>query len=120
MRRSVSTPSGRACGHLRGVRRAAACRREVLPRVRNSGVAPGLPVVRHPGRAGRFCGSCGSPLDAGTPTAAAESGVERPVAERRVTSVLFGDLVGFTPLSESKDSEEVRELLSRTSRSAGW
>jgi class 3 adenylate cyclase len=34
------------------------------------------------------------------------------VAERRVTSVLFGDLVGFTPLSESKDSEEVRELLS--------
>jgi class 3 adenylate cyclase len=37
---------------------------------------------------------------------------ERPLAERRVTSVLFGDLVGFTPLSESKDSEEVRELLS--------
>jgi class 3 adenylate cyclase/tetratricopeptide (TPR) repeat protein len=29
-----------------------------------------------------------------------------------VTSVLFGDLVGFTPLSESKDTEEVRELLS--------
>ena len=26
--------------------------------------------------------------------------------------MLFGDLVGFTPLSESKDSEEVRELLS--------
>ena len=36
----------------------------------------------------------------------------RPVAERRVTSVLFGDLVGFTPLSESRDPEEVRELLS--------
>ena len=35
-----------------------------------------------------------------------------PVAERRVTSVLFGDLVGFTPLSESRDPEEVRELLS--------
>ena len=34
------------------------------------------------------------------------------MAERRVTSVLFGDLVGFTPLSESKDAEEVRELLS--------
>ena len=29
-----------------------------------------------------------------------------------MTSVLFGDLVGFTPLSEGKDSEEVRELLS--------
>ena len=29
-----------------------------------------------------------------------------------MTSVLFGDLVGFTPLSEGKDPEEVRELLS--------
>ncbi|KRA38202.1 hypothetical protein ASD81_06000 [Nocardioides sp. Root614] len=32
-------------------------------------------------------------------------------AARRITSVLFGDLVGFTTLSESRDSEEVRELL---------
>jgi len=59
---------------------------------------------------GRFCGRCGAPLDAGAP---------RPpepvsgVAERRVTSVLFGDLVGFTTLAESRDAEEVRELLSR-------
>jgi class 3 adenylate cyclase/tetratricopeptide (TPR) repeat protein len=36
-----------------------------------------------------------------------------PVAERRVTSVLFGDLVGFTTLSEGRDPEDVRELLSR-------
>jgi class 3 adenylate cyclase len=36
-----------------------------------------------------------------------------PVASRRITSVLFGDLVGFTPLSESRDQEDVRELLSR-------
>jgi len=35
-----------------------------------------------------------------------------PVAERRVCSVLFCDLVGFTPLSESRDPEAVRELLS--------
>ena len=34
-------------------------------------------------------------------------------AERRVCSVLFCDLVGFTPLSESRDPEEVRELLTR-------
>jgi class 3 adenylate cyclase/predicted ATPase len=34
------------------------------------------------------------------------------VAERRVCSVLFCDLVGFTPLSESRDPESVRELLS--------
>jgi class 3 adenylate cyclase/tetratricopeptide (TPR) repeat protein len=36
-----------------------------------------------------------------------------PVAERRVCSVLFCDLVGFTPLSEAHDAEEIRELLSR-------
>ncbi|HEY0414923.1 MAG TPA: adenylate/guanylate cyclase domain-containing protein [Gaiellaceae bacterium] len=35
------------------------------------------------------------------------------VAERRLVSVLFADLVGFTALSESRDAEEVRELLSR-------
>jgi class 3 adenylate cyclase/tetratricopeptide (TPR) repeat protein len=35
------------------------------------------------------------------------------VAERRVCSVLFCDLVGFTPLSEARDPEAVRELLSR-------
>jgi len=35
------------------------------------------------------------------------------VAERRVCSVLFCDVVGFTPLSESQDPEAVRELLSR-------
>jgi class 3 adenylate cyclase len=59
---------------------------------------------------GRFCGRCGAPLDTAAVTARP---AERPVAERRVTSVLFGDLVGFTTLSESRDPEEVRELLSR-------
>jgi class 3 adenylate cyclase/tetratricopeptide (TPR) repeat protein len=38
--------------------------------------------------------------------------LQTPVAERRLVSVLFADLVGFTPLSESRDPEEVRELLS--------
>ncbi|CAN5157914.1 AAA family ATPase [soil metagenome] len=36
-----------------------------------------------------------------------------PAAERRLVSVLFADLVGFTTLSESRDSEDVRELLTR-------
>jgi class 3 adenylate cyclase len=35
------------------------------------------------------------------------------LSERRLVSVLFGDLVGFTGLSEHRDPEEVRELLSR-------
>ncbi|HEU5243924.1 MAG TPA: adenylate/guanylate cyclase domain-containing protein [Gaiellaceae bacterium] len=61
-----------------------------------------------------FCGECGTAL--GTTPAAASAAVapvEAAVAERRLVSVLFADLVGFTTLSESRDPEEVRELLSR-------
>jgi class 3 adenylate cyclase len=36
-----------------------------------------------------------------------------PIAERRLVTVLFADLVGFTTISEGRDPEEVRELLSR-------
>jgi class 3 adenylate cyclase/tetratricopeptide (TPR) repeat protein len=49
--------------------------------------------------------------DPGAPTGAA--GAISPVAERRLVSVLFADLVGFTPYSEGRDAEEVRELLTR-------
>ena len=65
----------------------------------------------HPVAAGaRFCDECGAPLDAAaaSPTVPAE-----PTAERRVVSVLFADLVGFTALSAGRDPEETRELLSR-------
>jgi class 3 adenylate cyclase len=55
----------------------------------------------------RFCGECGTALGGAAPPAARGSG-----AERRLVSVLFADLVGFTPLSETRDAEEVRELLS--------
>ena len=30
-----------------------------------------------------------------------------------MASILFADIVGFTPLAESRDPEEVRELLGR-------
>ena len=36
-----------------------------------------------------------------------------PISERRLVSVLFADLVGFTSLSETRDPDEVRDLLSR-------
>ncbi len=39
--------------------------------------------------------------------------VPAPAVQRRVTSVLFGDLVGFTALSEARDAEDVRGLLTR-------
>jgi class 3 adenylate cyclase/predicted ATPase len=62
----------------------------------------------------KFCGECGTRLDE---TAAAPAPVPAPVveptAERRLVSVLFGDLVGFTASSENEDPEQVRELLSR-------
>src|SRR5947209_2991495 len=62
----------------------------------------------------RFCAECGTPVTAATAPATPEQRTTSPrVAERRVTSVLFGDLVGFTTLSESRDPETVRELLSR-------
>ncbi|MEK6274540.1 MAG: adenylate/guanylate cyclase domain-containing protein [Actinomycetota bacterium] len=47
------------------------------------------------------------------PTSTPARARAEPVAERRVVSVLFADLVGFTALSESRDAEETRDLLSR-------
>ena len=90
-----------------------------------------LPDLRRgqpPGQ--KFCGECGSALaggdgppgaapgDAGSRgpggSAATTSGQgAAPVAERRLVSVLFADLVGFTPFAEDRDAEEVRETLSR-------
>jgi class 3 adenylate cyclase/tetratricopeptide (TPR) repeat protein len=35
------------------------------------------------------------------------------VAERRVVSILFADLIGFTPFAEERDAEEVRDTLTR-------
>jgi predicted ATPase/class 3 adenylate cyclase len=67
----------------------------------------------------RFCGECAQPLDGqsvpavGVPTAVQPPTADAPVAERRVVSVLFVDLVGFTAASEGRDAEETRELLSR-------
>lgn len=51
--------------------------------------------------AARFCLACGSPL------------AQKPVAadERRIVTVIFVDLVGFTARSERLDAEEVRALL---------
>ena len=84
----------------------------------------------------RFCDECGAALSAACPncgatnrpsakfcatcgTALAEEGPRPPVrtaaatAERRLVSVLFVDLVGFTPFAEERDPELVRETLDR-------
>jgi class 3 adenylate cyclase len=71
----------------------------------------------------RFCAECGTPLGAAPTSGAGSPGVAAPgapgagagavVAERRLISVLFADLVGFTALSEHRDPDEVRELMGR-------
>ncbi len=64
--------------------------------------------------ADRFCGECGSALTEGTQVAPPRAQPRPdPAAERRLVSVLFADLVGFTTLSENRDAEEVRDLLTR-------
>ena len=78
----------------------------------------------------KFCGNCGNPLGSaagggGSPghrdstpglEAAAAAGPialagQASIAERRLVSVLFVDLVGFTTASEQRDAEDTRELL---------
>jgi hypothetical protein len=66
----------------------------------------------------KFCGECGTTLTAdaggvGMTTPGAQPSTAAPIAERRVVSVLFADLVGFTAASEGTDPEETRDLLSR-------
>src|SRR3954449_7950921 len=97
------------CGNCRGQNPASAkfcenCGAALVANCPACGTTPSSPAAR-------FCLNCGQALP-GAPTspAAEDTG---PVAERRICSVLFCDLVGFTPLSESRDPEEVRELLSR-------
>jgi predicted ATPase/class 3 adenylate cyclase len=60
----------------------------------------------------KFCGECGSALEVAAVTPA-PAGPPVPQAERRLVSVLFIDLVGFTTASEARDAEDTRELLTR-------
>jgi class 3 adenylate cyclase len=52
----------------------------------------------------RYCGSCGAPLGD-------EADQQRTGEERRVVSVLFADLVGFTARAERLDPEDVQAIL---------
>ena len=65
----------------------------------------------------RFCGSCGSSLTDDTLPAPAQPppDLKEPLIEhgRRYVTVLFGDLSGYTAMSESLDPEEVKEIMGR-------
>lgn len=67
-----------------------------------------------------FCANCGTAVAKSAPSAAMSTPAPTltstfsdvgSVAERRLCSVLFVDLVGFTPMAEQRDPENVRELL---------
>src|SRR5262245_58148293 len=62
----------------------------------------------------KFCGTCGASLtgDEAPPPIEPEP-APAPAAERRLVSVLFADLVGFTAASGKRDADERRERLSR-------
>jgi len=65
----------------------------------------GMPACRACGQdnpeIARFCLACGAPLEENAP----------PREERRIVSVVFVDLVGFTSRSERLDPEDVRAIL---------
>jgi class 3 adenylate cyclase/tetratricopeptide (TPR) repeat protein len=99
----TSNEAGRKfCGEC-GTRLSAAC--------------PSCGTANPPGT--KFCGECGTPLtdaDSGarkTPEPSVAAGPSGVVAERRLVTVLFGDLVGSTTLAEDRDPEETRNLLNR-------
>src|SRR5207244_10562442 len=69
----------------------------------------------------KFCGECATPLSPTAPGPVATTQPDQeptaapsaaPIAERRLVSVLFADLVGFTTLAEGRDAEDTRQLLS--------
>ena len=96
---------------LRRVRHAA---RRRVRRLRHARIRPppgsaasaGRPSPRRPPESPARGGAAARSPPAPRPAAG-------PIAERRLVTVLFADLVGFTALSEGRDPEAVRELLSR-------
>ena len=67
----------------------------------------------------KFCGECGTNLANGIGAgsvavlAAKVNSPSGPTSERRLVSVLFADLVGFTTMSQDEDPEDTREFLTR-------
>ena len=93
---SENEPGRKFCGEC-GAALALAC---------PSCGSPNPPTVK-------FCGECGTSLADATAASGVAAVAAQPAAERRLVSVLFADLVGFTAASEGRDAEDTRELLSR-------
>ena len=85
-----------SCGHENrsGRKFCAECGAPLAP------ACPSCGAANEPGE--RFCGNCGARIELQAASAA-------PSVERRFVTVLFADLVGFTPMAETRDAEDVRE-----------
>lgn len=59
----------------------------------------------------KFCGQCGTPLEAGPAEAASDVDSAADSAERRNLTVMFCDLADATALSERLDPEELRDVV---------
>ncbi|MBT8202656.1 MAG: AAA family ATPase [Acidimicrobiia bacterium] len=65
----------------------------------------------------KFCGNCGTTLGgaeapaAPPPAGRPEPSEAAPVEGKRFVSVLFADIVSYTTFSESRDSEDIRDML---------
>src|SRR5438034_102997 len=76
---------------------------------------PSCGAANPPGYA--FCGSCGSPL---TETPEPErTPAAPPREERRLATVMFADLSGFTSLSEQMDPEDVKAMAHELAQKMG-
>ena len=71
-------------------------------------VCPSCDTPNEPGN--KFCFNCGTGLAAPTAAPAPEKPTE-DTGERRLVSVVFADLVGYTSLSEGRDPEDIRSML---------
>ena len=103
-------------GRERRVSGCGSCGASVAPRQKFCGecgsaltsACSGCGASATPGQ--RFCVECGGVLGEAAPAETWSPSVD--TAELRIVSVLFCDLVGYTPRSERLDADEVRELLS--------
>src|SRR4051794_1550781 len=76
-----------------------------------AGACPNCGTVNPP--KAKFCLECATPLTATAPAGAAIAPGASGKSERKLVSVLFADLVGFTPFAEERDAEDVRDTLSK-------
>src|SRR5687768_17353458 len=64
--------------------------------------------------AARFCASCGATVHDRSERTEPSSGGGDSARQRKVATLLFADLVGFTNLNEAHDPEVIEAVVSRT------